>query len=66
MIVEKGAYAGVGFLVSGTTTIIEAGGPSLEALFNGMLGALGALIVKEVYDFIKVKLKQKKTNGKVE
>lgn len=58
MSAQHGFIAGVGFVVEVILTIVEKGGPSLDAVFNGMLGALGALLAKEIYEFIKNKIKK--------
>lgn len=61
---SPGAYtffAGVGFSVEWIRTIIESG-PNMESFYNGMFGALGALIVKISYDVIVKLIKQHKQN----
>lgn len=58
---EYGAYSGIGFFIEFVRTWIEIG-PKMESFYNGMFGALGALVVKILYDLIKQAIKQRKHN----
>lgn len=58
MSAQFGFVATVGFALEVILTIVEKGGPSLDAVFNGMLGALGAIFAKGVYEFVKNKIKK--------
>lgn len=64
MSIQHGVIASVGFAVEVVLTIIEKGEASLDAMINGMLAALGALIAKELYELVKRKIKTRKQNGK--
>lgn len=55
-----GAYAGGGFLLELAIKVVESGGPSMEAFYHGMFGALGALVVKVGYDLIVKAIQQYK------
>ena len=63
------SFTGLGFAIEFVRTTIERG-PNMESFYNGMFGALGALIIKLSYDLVKYLIKQHKQNvqqqGKIE
>lgn len=60
---SAGAYAGLGFSIEFIRTLLEVN----EPFFNGIFGALGALVVKILYDIVKYVINKKKNNeGKIE
>lgn len=58
---ETSAYAGLGFVIEFIRTTIETG-PNMESFYNGMFGAIGALLVKVLYDVARYLIKQHKQN----
>jgi len=58
---ETGTYCGIGFGFEFVRSVIEIG-PQMESFYNGMFGALGALVIKLLYDIVVWTIKQQKHN----
>lgn len=64
---ENTTFGLIGFAAVIINKVLEKVGPSVESLYHGALGAIGAIAVKLIYELIKNKLNNnKKKDGKVE